>query len=381
MKPLNINGCVEDDYYYTTLNIATAMNNTAQSATEIEETGRYVSADNAIVVKGLRKSFKKLTVLNGIDLCVKRGTVLALLGPNGAGKTTTIRILSTLLLPDGGQALIHGFDVVREANKVRTLIGLTGQYAAVDEYLTGEENLHMIGRLYRLSHKDIKRRTQELLELFDLMEASARTVKTYSGGMRRRLDLAVSLIAAPPIIFLDEPTTGLDPRSRLIMWDIIEQLVAAGTTILLTTQDMDEADRLADNIVVIDGGRIIAEGTSDELKQRVGSERLEMTIAEASSFETAKRVIDGGDGSLHLDNKTRTLSLAATKGDGVRQLKQVLSRLDEAGVRVENVSFRRPTLDDVFLTLTGHTTTTTTTTTEQSNGQRELEKSGGGLSK
>src|SRR5918997_296979 len=352
MKPLNINGCVEDGYYYTTLNIATDMNNMAQSATEIEETGRYVSADNAIVVKGLRKSFKKLTVLNGIDLCVKRGTVLALLGPNGAGKTTTIRILSTLLLPDGGQGLIHGFDVVREANKVRTLIGLTGQYAAVDEYLTGEENLHMIGRLYRLGHQDIKRRTQELLELFDLMEASARTVKTYSGGMRRRLDLAVSLIAAPPIIFLDEPTTGLDPRSRLIMWDIIEQLVAAGTTILLTTQDMDEADRLADKIVVIDVGRIIAEGTSDELKQRVGSERLEITIAEASSLETAKRVIDGE--GLHLDSKTRTLSLA-TKG-GVHQLKQVLSRLDEAGVGVENVSFRPPSLDDVFLTLTGQTT-------------------------
>ncbi len=342
------------------------------------EAQKSIPADNAIVVKGLRKSFKKLTVLNGIDLYVKRGTVLALLGPNGAGKTTTIRILSTLLLPDGGQALIHGFDVVREANKVRSLIGLTGQYAAVDEYLTGEENLHMIGRLYRLSHQNIKQRTQELLELFDLMEASARTVKTYSGGMRRRLDLAVSLIAAPPIIFLDEPTTGLDPRSRLIMWDIIEQLVAAGTTILLTTQDMDEADRLADKIVVIDGGRIIAEGTSDELKQRVGSERLEITIAKASSFETAKRVIDGYDESLHLDIKARTLSLAATKGDGVHQLKQVLSRLDEAGVRVENVSFRRPTLDDVFLTLTGHTTTTTT---EQSNGQRELEKSGGGLSK
>ena len=318
------------------------------------EAQKSISTDNnAIVVKGLRKSFKKLTVLNGIDLCVKRGTVLALLGPNGAGKTTTIRILSTLLLPDGGQALIHGFDVVREANKVRSLIGLTGQYAAVDEYLTGEENLHMIGRLYRLNHQDIKRRTQELLELFDLMEASARTVKTYSGGMRRRLDLAVSLIAAPPIIFLDEPTTGLDPRSRLIMWDIIEQLVAAGTTILLTTQDMDEADRLADKIVVIDGGRIIAEGTADELKQRVGSERLEITIAEASSFETAKRVVVYGEG-LHLDSKTRTLSLA-TKG-GVHQLKQVLSRLDEAGIGVENVSFHRPTLDDVFLTLTGHTT-------------------------
>ena len=317
------------------------------------EAQESISTDNnAIVVKGLRKSFKKLTVLNGIDFSVKRGTVLALLGPNGAGKTTTIRILSTLLLPDGGQALIHGFDVVREANKVRSLIGLTGQYAALDEYLTGEENLHMIGRLYRLNHQDIKRRTQELLELFDLMEASARTVKTYSGGMRRRLDLAVSLIAAPPIIFLDEPTTGLDPRSRLIMWDIIEQLVTAGTTILLTTQDMDEADRLADKIVVIDGGRIIAEGTADELKQRVGSERLEITIAEASSFETAKRVVYGE--GLHLDSKTRTLSLA-TKG-GVHQLKQVLSRLDEAGIGVENVSFHRPTLDDVFLTLTGHTT-------------------------
>lgn len=335
------------------------------------EAQKSISTNNAIVVKGLRKSFKKLTVLNGIDLCVKRGTVLALLGPNGAGKTTTIRILSTLLLPDDGQALIHGFDVVREANKVRSLIGLTGQYAAVDEYLTGKENLHMIGRLYRLNHQDIKRRTQELLELFDLMEASARTVKTYSGGMRRRLDLAVSLIASPPIIFLDEPTTGLDPRSRLIMWDIIEKLVAAGTTILLTTQDMDEADRLADKIVVIDGGRIIAEGTADELKQRVGSERLEITIAEASSFETAKRVVYGED--LHLDSKTRTLSLAATKGGGVHQLKQVLSRLDEAGIGVENVSFRHPTLDDVFLTLTGHTTTITE---QEPNGRREIEKQG-----
>src|ERR671920_454673 len=293
-------------------------------------TERYVSSENAIVVKGLRKSFKQLTVLDDVNFVIKKGTVLALLGPNGAGKTTTIRILSTLLLPDSGQALINGFDVVKEANKVRSVIGLTGQNAALDEYLTGEENLRMIGRLYRLSHSDIKLRSQKLLELFDLVEASGRTVKTYSGGMRRRLDLAVSLIASPPVIFLDEPTTGLDPRSRLIMWDIIEQLVAAGTTILLTTQDMDEADRLADKIIVIDGGRIIAEGTSDELKQRVGSERLEITIAEASSFETAKRVVDGE--GLHLDSKTRTLSIAATKGGGVHQLKQVLSRLDEAGV-------------------------------------------------
>ncbi len=321
-------------------------------------TGRYVSSENAIVVKGLRKSFKQLTVLDDINFVIKKGTVLALLGPNGAGKTTTIRILSTLLLPDSGQALINGFDVVKEPYKVRSLIGLTGQYAALDEYLTGKENLHMIGRLYRLNYLDINRRSQKLLELFDLVEASGRTVKTYSGGMRRRLDLAVSLIASPPIIFLDEPTTGLDPRSRLIMWDIIEQLVSNGTTILLTTQDMDEADHLADRIVVINGGKIIAEGTSDELKQRVGSERLEITVAKESNFEKAKKVVE--EDSLHSDSKMRTLSLV-TKG-GMHQLKQVLSRLDEAGIDVENVSFRSPTLDDVFLTLTGHTT-------EQPNGE------------
>ena len=321
-------------------------------------TGRDVSSENAIVVKGLRKSFKQLTVLDDVNFVIKKGTVLALLGPNGAGKTTTIRILSTLLLPDSGQALINGFDVVKEPYKVRSLIGLTGQYAALDEYLTGKENLHMIGRLYRLSYPDINRRSQELLELFDLVEASDRTVKTYSGGMHRRLDLAVSLIASPPIIFLDEPTTGLDPRSRLIMWDIIEQLVSTGTTILLTTQDMDEADHLADRIVVINGGKIIAEGTSDELKQRVGSERLEITVAKESNFEKAKKVVE--EDSLHSDSKMRTLSLV-TKG-GMHQLKQVLSRLDEAGIEVENVSFRSPTLDDVFLTLTGHTT-------EQPNGE------------
>jgi ABC-2 type transport system ATP-binding protein len=321
------------------------------------EIGRLRSEDTTediIVVKGLRKSFKELSVLEGVDFSVRRGTVMALLGPNGAGKTTTIRILSTLLLPDGGQALINGFDVVKEPDIVRSMIGLTGQNAALDEYLTGEENLWMMGRLYRLSYSDIKRRSRELLELFDLVEASSRTVKTYSGGMRRRLDLAVSLIGSPPVIFLDEPTTGLDPRSRLIMWDIIEQLVAAGTTILLTTQDMDEADRLADRIVVIDGGKIIAEGTSDELKQRVGSERLEITIAETSGLEAARKAI-GDDHDVHFDLKKRTFSLAAR--DGVSQLKQVLSRLEEKGVAVENVSFHSPTLDDVFLTFTGHAAT------------------------
>jgi ABC-2 type transport system ATP-binding protein len=314
--------------------------------------GSNASKENVIVVRELRKSFKDLPVLDGVDFSVKRGTVLALLGPNGAGKTTTIHILSTLLLPDSGHVLVNGFDVVREAEKVRSSIGLTGQYAALDEYLTGEENLQMIGRLYRLSHQDIKQRTRELLELFDLVDAARRAVKTYSGGMRRRLDLAVSLIASPPVIFLDEPTTGLDPRSRLIMWDTIKQLVSDGITVLLTTQDMDEADQLADRIVVINGGRIIAEGTSDELKQRVGSERLEIKIAELSNFEKAKKMVNGDD--LYSDSKNRILSLA-TKG-GVGHLKQVLNRLDEAGIDVENISFRSPTLDDVFLTLTGRTT-------------------------
>jgi ABC-2 type transport system ATP-binding protein len=320
--------------------------------TYTELTGRNASEENAIIVNELRKSFKDLPVLEGIDFTVKRGTVLALLGPNGAGKTTTIHILSTLFLPDSGHALVNGFDVVREAEKVRSSIGLTGQYAALDEYLTGEENLQMIGRLYHLSHQDIKQRTHELLELFDLVDAAGRAVKGYSGGMRRRLDLAVSLIASPPVIFLDEPTTGLDPRSRLIMWDTVRQLVSDGITVLLTTQDMDEADQLADRIVVINGGRIIAEGTPDELKQRVGSERLEFKIAESSNFEKAKKVVNGDD--LYSDGKNRTLSLA-TK-DGVSQLRKVLNRLDEADINIENISFRSPTLDDVFLTLTGRTT-------------------------
>lgn len=327
---------------------------------------RLVSGDerslskNVIEVNGLKKAFKKIKVLEGIDFVVKRGTVLALLGPNGAGKTTTVHILSTLLLPDDGRASINGFDVVRQTNKIRSMIGLTGQYAALDEYLTGRENLHMIGRLYRLSYQDIQRRTQELLELFDLMNAANRAVKTYSGGMRRRLDLAVSLIASPPVIFLDEPTTGLDPRSRLIMWDIIKQLVSTGTTILLTTQDMDEADHLADKIVVINGGKVIAEGTSDDLKQRVGSDRLEIKVAESSNFDEAKKVVKEEIG-LYSDSKRRILSIIAN--GGVHQLKQVLERMDDARIDIENISFHSPTLDDVFLTLTGRTT-------EQFNGDK-----------
>lgn len=306
--------------------------------------------DSAIIVNNLQKSYKDLKVLRGINFTVKRGSVLALLGPNGAGKTTTIRILSTLLLPDGGQAVIDGHDVVKQDAQARASIGLTGQYAAVDEYLTGAENLFMIGRLYRMSKPAAQQRTNELLKQFDLVTASTRPVKTYSGGMRRRLDLAMSLIASPPIIFLDEPTTGLDPRSRLAMWDMIKKLVEQGTTILLTTQYMDEADQLAQQIVVIDNGKVIAEGTPAQLKAKVGSDRLELTITKKSSFDRAKKVIDGK--SLQADEERRVLSIA-TKA-GVTDLKRVLQLLEAADIEVESVELRRPTLDDVFLSLTGH---------------------------
>ena len=306
-------------------------------------------ATNAIVVSGLRKSFKKLEVLKGIDLAVERGSILALLGPNGAGKTTIIRILSTLLPPDGGTAVVNGHDVTREADQVRKSIGLTGQYAAVDEYLTGEENLLMLGRLYRLSRADTKRRTHDLLELFELTDAARRQVKTYSGGMRRRLDLAMSLIASPPVIFLDEPTTGLDPRSRLALWEMIKRLSASDITILLTTQYMEEADQLADQIVVIDHGSVIAAGTADELKARVGATRLDIVIAAHSSFAQAEQILAGQE--VRVDSKRRLLSMASHAG--VHELREALQRLEEANVEVEDVSLHRPTLDDVFLTLTG----------------------------
>jgi ABC-2 type transport system ATP-binding protein len=305
---------------------------------------------SAIVVRGLQKSYKDFEVLKGVDFSVPQGTILALLGPNGAGKTTTIKILSTLLLPNGGKASIEGFDVVSEAKQVRANIGLTGQYAAVDEYLTGIENLVLIGRLYRLSKQEAENRADELLEQFDLVEAGKRAVRTYSGGMRRRLDLAMSLIASPPVIFLDEPTTGLDPRSRLTMWSKIKQLAKSGKTILLTTQYMEEADQLADNIVVIDNGVVIAEGTSDQLKSKVGADRLELTIADKKGYELAKKVIDGK--SLKADDENRVLSVATR--DGVKVLRLLLQKLESHNIEVENVSLHRPTLDDVFLTLTGH---------------------------
>lgn len=306
------------------------------------------AADNAIVVKNLQKSFKDLKVLHGVDIAVRRGSILALLGPNGAGKTTTIRILSTLLPPDGGEARVNGYDVVSQACEVRSSIGLTGQFAAVDPYLTGEENLLMLGRLYRLSRADTRRRTRELLEQFDLVDAARRPVKTYSGGMKRRLDLAMSLIASPPVIFLDEPTTGLDPRSRLSMWALIKTLANGGATILLTTQYMDEADHLADWIVVIDEGRVIAEGDANSLKARVGSDHVDLIISRNSSFALAQQAVDGAQ--LQADAEQRVISIAAS--NGTTSLKHILQRLEEAQIEIESLSMRRPTLDDVFLFLT-----------------------------
>jgi len=304
----------------------------------------------AIEAVGIKKAFGKLKVLDGINLKVKRGTIMAMLGPNGAGKTTTVRILATLLKSDEGSATIEGLDVATQANAVRGVIGLTGQYAAIDEYLTGRENLQMMGRLYHLSKADTARRTEELLQQFDLVDAANRVTKNYSGGMRRRLDLAISLIATPPVIFLDEPTTGLDPRSRLAMWDIIKQLAAEGSTILLTTQYLEEADQLADRIIVIDGGKVIAEGTADELKKHVGKERIEFSFGSAAAYTKALQIITAS--SAQADEKRKTMSIANDRG--VRQLREVLERLENAKITVESLSLHKPTLDDVFLQLTGH---------------------------
>lgn len=307
-------------------------------------------AKNIISIKNLTKSFKSVDVLKGINLEVEEGTMLALLGPNGAGKTTTIRILSTLLSPDGGEVTINGFDVVKDTNDIRSSIGLTGQYAAVDELLTGRENLVMMGRLYHLSKKDARARAEELLSEFDLVEAADRIAKTYSGGMRRRLDLALSLIATPPILFLDEPTTGLDPRSRITIWEIIKKLMSQGTTILLTTQYLDEADKLADKIAVLDHGKIIAEGTADELKAMVGKERLEIIIDKESDFANAVSIVTGENKEVNEDE--RRISVAT---DGkVSDLKHVLDAMEANSIEVETFSLHKPTLDDVFLKLTGH---------------------------
>lgn len=303
----------------------------------------------AIEVQGLTKAYGDNKVLQGIDLRVERGTMLALLGPNGAGKTTTVRILSTLLKYDGGTVTIEGHDAHNDADKVRNVIGLTGQSAAVDELLTGRENLVMMGRLYRLTKASAQARGDELLREFDLVKAADRPVKTYSGGMRRRLDLAVSLIAAPPIIFLDEPTTGLDPRSRLAMWDIINQLKAKGTTILLTTQYLEEADQLADRIVVIDGGKVIAEGTASELKSKVGKDRLELSFQDDTKLKAATKLL----GNMVIATNDKEHSATTVIDDTNRDVKVILDQLTKAGIELISLSVHKPTLDDVFLSLTG----------------------------
>ena len=306
-----------------------------------------------IVVKDLRKSFGEVKAVNGVSFEARDGQITGLLGPNGAGKTTVVRLLTTLLRPDGGAARIDGVDVVADPNRVRTRIGLTGQYAAVEERLTARENLDLVGRLYHLPRKVTAQRREELLERFDLLYAADRVVNGYSGGMRRRLDIAMSLIARPSVLFLDEPTTGLDPRSRLAMWDLIEELERDGTTVLLTTQYLDEADRLAERIVVIDTGKVIAQGSSDELKDQIGGDRLSVTIARP---ENRQRAIDAlrplCTGSVEGDHTSTHLSASIRAGD--RVVPNAIRALDDAGVDVLDVEVRRPTLDDVFLTLTGH---------------------------
>jgi ABC-2 type transport system ATP-binding protein len=318
-----------------------------------------MSETPAIEAEGLVKHYGKTKALDGLDLTVAQRTVYGLLGPNGAGKTTAVRVLATLLRPDGGRARVDGHDVVAEAATVRRTIGLTGQYAALDEYLTGRSNLVMIGRLSRLTVRAATRRADELLERFGLAEAATRAVKTYSGGMRRRLDLAASLIGHPSVLFLDEPTTGLDPSARALMWDIVRELVADGTTLLLTTQYLDEADQLADRIAVIDGGRVIAEGTPAELKASVGGQRVLLTLAEAGDAAVAVRalqpfaagsIVPNGSVSGHGD---RLLEVPVIATGGLAT--EVLRALDAAGVAVSDIAVRSASLDDVFLTLTGRT--------------------------
>src|SRR5689334_4620515 len=313
-----------------------------------------VGEQPAILVEGLTKSFGEVQALRGIDRSVPRGTVLGVLGPNGAGKTTAVRILTTLLIPDAGRALVEGRDVVREPAAVRRLIGLAGQSAAIQEELTGRENLELIGRLYHLSKPDSKARASELLEQFDLVDAAGRQAKTYSGGMQRRLDLAASLVGDPAVLFLDEPTTGLDPRSRLGMWEIIRSLVARGTTLLLTTQYLDEADELADEIVVIDHGKVIAAGTSEELKTRVGGDVLEFTVIDRSTVPAAMTAIAKvGESEPHLDEETGQVRVGVG-GRGSEALVDAVRELDADGIEARGLALRRPSLDDAFMALTGH---------------------------
>ncbi|WP_030544856.1 daunorubicin resistance protein DrrA family ABC transporter ATP-binding protein [Streptomyces albus] len=307
----------------------------------------------AIYAEGLVKTFGAVRALDGVDLDVPEGTVLGLLGPNGAGKTTAVRVLTTLLRPDSGSAVVAGIDVLKHPNEVRRSIGLSGQFAAVDEYLTGRENLQMVGQLYQMSARDAKSRAVELLERFNLSDAADRPAKTYSGGMRRRLDLAAALVVSPPVMFMDEPTTGLDPRNRQQLWSIIQELVAGGTTLLLTTQYLEEADQLAHDICVIDHGKVIARGTSDQLKARTGGERVEVVVHERDQVTTATEVLNGfGKGELSVDDHTRRITVPVT--GGAKLLAEVIRELDGRGVEIDDIGLRRPTLDDVFISLTGH---------------------------
>ncbi|RPK51623.1 ATP-binding cassette domain-containing protein [Streptomyces sp. ADI93-02] len=307
----------------------------------------------AIYAEGLVKTFGDVRALDGVDLDVPEGTVLGLLGPNGAGKTTAVRVLTTLIQPDSGQAAVAGIDVLKNPDEVRRSIGLSGQFAAVDEYLTGRENLQMVGQLYQMGARDAKKRAGELLEKFNLADAADRTAKTYSGGMRRRLDLAAALVVSPPVMFMDEPTTGLDPRNRQQLWEVIEELVAGGTTLLLTTQYLEEADHLAHDICVIDHGKVIARGTSDQLKARTGGERVEVVVHRPDEIGPARSVLATyGKGEIAVAEHTRKLTVPVT--GGAKLLAEVIRDLDAHGVEIDDIGLRRPTLDDVFISLTGH---------------------------
>jgi ABC-2 type transport system ATP-binding protein len=323
----------------------------------------------AIKASGLAKAYGDVIALNGIDIEVEQGTVLGLLGPNGSGKTTTVRILATLLQADSGSASVGGFDVATQPDEVRSVIGLTGQYAAVDEYLTGRENLELFGRLFHLSKFDAAKRAAELLDRFDLSDAADRGIKGYSGGMRRRLDLAASLIGRPNVLFLDEPTTGLDPRSRQGMWEVIEDLISEGTTVLLTTQYLEEADQLANRIVVLDHGNVIAKGTSNELKSQVGGDRIEIVVESVGDVSNAAALIqEFGSAPAITEDLTKTILLPVAGGSTA--IVNIVRKLDENKISIADIALRRPTLDDVFLSLTGHATENTEEVSKPAKGRR-----------